>query len=46
MVPAYAQVYTMKALAGGNLISTARQSLAYVAGLEGVHGLAIGMLSE
>ena len=39
-------VYAMKALAGGNLISSARQSLAYVAGLEGIHGLAIGMLSE
>jgi aryl-alcohol dehydrogenase-like predicted oxidoreductase len=39
-------VYAMKALAGGNLISEARQSLAYVAALEGVHGVAIGMLSE
>ncbi len=39
-------VYAMKALAGGNLISTARQSLAYVSALEGIHGLAIGMLSE
>lgn len=39
-------VYAMKALAGGNLISEARQSLAYAAGLEGVHGIAIGMLSE
>lgn len=39
-------VYAMKALAGGNLISDARQSLAFVAGLEGVHGIAIGMLSE
>ena len=39
-------VYAMKALAGGNLISEARQSLAYVAGLGGVHGVAIGMLSE
>jgi aryl-alcohol dehydrogenase-like predicted oxidoreductase/NAD-dependent dihydropyrimidine dehydrogenase PreA subunit len=39
-------VYAMKALAGGNLISEARQSLAYVAGLDGVHGLAVGMLSE
>ena len=39
-------VYAMKALAGGNLISEARASLAYVAGLEGVHALAIGMLSE
>ena len=39
-------VYAMKALAGGNLISKARQSLAYVAALDGVHGLAVGMLSE
>jgi predicted aldo/keto reductase-like oxidoreductase len=39
-------VYAMKALAGGNLISEARQSLAYVAGLKGVHGVAVGMLSE
>lgn len=39
-------VYAMKALAGGNLISEARQSLAYVAGLASVHGVAIGMLSE
>jgi len=39
-------VYAMKALAGGNLISTARESLRYVLGLPGVHGLAIGMLSE
>lgn len=39
-------VYAMKALAGGNLIAEARQSLAWVAGLDGVHGLAIGMLSE
>lgn len=39
-------VYAMKALAGGNLISTARQSLSYVTGLEGIHGVAIGMLSE
>jgi len=39
-------VYAMKALAGGNLISEARASLAYVRGLEGVHGVAIGMLSE
>lgn len=39
-------VYAMKALAGGNLISEARQSLAYVAALDGVHGLAVGMLSE
>ena len=39
-------VYAMKALAGGNLISTARQSIRYVRGLTGVHGIAIGMLSE
>lgn len=39
-------VYAMKALAGGNLISEARQSLAYVTALEGIHGVAIGMLSE
>lgn len=39
-------VYAMKALAGGNLISDARDSLRYVAGLEGVQGVAIGMLSE
>lgn len=38
-------VYAMKALAGGNLISSARQSLAYVAGLKGIHGIAVGMLS-
>ncbi|MBU5636385.1 aldo/keto reductase [Geomonas sp. Red69] len=39
-------VYAMKALAGGNLISTARESLRYVLGLAGVHGIALGMLSE
>ncbi len=39
-------IYAMKALAGGNLISEARKSFAYVMGLEGVHGLAVGMLSE
>lgn len=39
-------VYAMKALAGGNLISEARQSLAYVLALEGVHGVAVGMLSK
>jgi uncharacterized protein len=39
-------VYAMKALAGGNLISTARESLRYVLGLEGVHGIAMGMLSQ
>lgn len=39
-------VYTMKALAGGNLIAEARASFAYVLGLAGVHGVAVGMLSE
>lgn len=39
-------VYAMKALAGGNLIAEARSSLAWVLGLEGVHGVAVGMLSE
>lgn len=39
-------IYAMKALAGGNLISSARESIRYVLGLTGVHGIAIGMLSE
>lgn len=39
-------VYAMKALAGGNLISDARQSLRYVLGLPGVEAVAVGMLSE
>jgi aryl-alcohol dehydrogenase-like predicted oxidoreductase len=39
-------VYAMKALAGGNLISSARESIRFVLGLTGVHGIAIGMLSE
>ncbi len=39
-------IYTMKALAGGNLIAAARASFAYVLDLEGVHGVAVGMLSE
>lgn len=39
-------VYAMKALAGGNLIAEARASFAYALGLEGVHGVAVGMLSE
>jgi len=39
-------VYAMKALAGGNLISSARESISWVLGLEGVHALALGMLSE
>lgn len=38
-------VYTMKALAGGNLISEARASLRFVLALPGVHGVALGMLS-
>lgn len=39
-------VYAMKALAGGNLISEARESFRYVMGLRGVNGVAVGMLSE
>jgi aryl-alcohol dehydrogenase-like predicted oxidoreductase/Pyruvate/2-oxoacid:ferredoxin oxidoreductase delta subunit len=39
-------VYAMKALAGGNLISQAREAIGYVAGLPGVHALALGMLSQ
>ena len=39
-------VYAMKALAGGNFISDARNKFRYVLGLEGVHGLAVGMLSK
>ncbi len=39
-------VYAMKALAGGNLISSARQSIRFVMGLTGVQGVALGMLSE
>ncbi|MCL2760528.1 MAG: aldo/keto reductase [Desulfuromonadales bacterium] len=39
-------VYAMKALAGGNLISEARKSLAYILGIPEIHGVAIGMLSE
>jgi len=39
-------VYAMKALAGGNLISSARESISWVMALEGVHSLALGMLSE
>ncbi len=38
-------IYAMKALAGGNLISSARESLTYVRGLAGVHAVALGMLS-
>lgn len=39
-------VYAMKALAGGNLISSARESISWVLKQEGVHALALGMLSE
>ena len=39
-------VYAMKALAGGNLISEARSSFAYLLALPGIHGIAVGMLSE
>jgi len=39
-------VYAMKALAGGNFIPDARQCFAYVLALEGVHAVAIGMLSK
>ncbi len=38
-------VYAMKALAGGNLIAEARESLRYVLGLPGIDGVAVGMLS-
>lgn len=38
-------VYAMKALAGGNFISDARNRFRYVLNLEGVHGIAVGMLS-
>jgi aryl-alcohol dehydrogenase-like predicted oxidoreductase len=38
-------IYAMKALAGGNLIASARTSLAYVRDLPGVHAVALGMLS-
>lgn len=38
-------VYAMKALAGGNLISEARESFHYVLGLPGVDAVAVGMLS-
>ncbi len=38
-------VYAMKALAGGNLISEARESLRHVLGLPGVDAVAVGMLS-
>ena len=39
-------VYAMKALAGGNLISSALESINYVRQLPGVHGVALGMLSN
>jgi ferredoxin len=39
-------VYAMKALAGGNLIAQARESLRFVRYLPPVHGVAVGMLSE
>lgn len=38
-------IYAMKALAGGNLISSARESIAWVRQQAGVQALAIGMLS-
>jgi len=41
-----AGIYAMKALAGGNLISTARESIRYVLNLSGVHAVAVGMLSN
>jgi ferredoxin len=39
-------IYAMKALAGGNFISSARESIKWVMDVEGVHALALGMLSE
>jgi predicted aldo/keto reductase-like oxidoreductase len=39
-------IYAMKALAGGNLISDARQSIDYVRTLPGVDAVALGMLSD
>jgi len=39
-------IYAMKALAGGNFISTAREKISWAAQLEGVHALALGMLTE
>jgi aryl-alcohol dehydrogenase-like predicted oxidoreductase len=38
-------VYAMKALAGGNLISEARESFRFVLGLRGIDAVAVGMLS-
>jgi len=39
-------IYGMKALAGGNLIKQARDSFRYILGLNGMHALAVGMLSK
>ncbi|PLX75905.1 MAG: aldo/keto reductase, partial [Desulfuromonas sp.] len=39
-------IYAMKALAGGNLISSALESINHVRQLSGVHGVALGMLSN
>jgi predicted aldo/keto reductase-like oxidoreductase len=39
-------VYAMKALAGGNFIASARESISWVMDMEGVHAIALGMLSE
>ena len=39
-------IYGMKALAGGHFIKEAHQSFHYVLGLEGMHALAVGMLSK
>jgi len=39
-------IYAMKALAGGNFISDARNKFRYVLELDGVHGLAVGMLTK
>lgn len=38
-------IYAMKALAGGNLISSAKDAISYVMDLPGVNALALGMLS-
>lgn len=39
-------IYGMKALAGGNLIKEARDCFRYVLDLQGMHALAVGMLSK
>jgi len=39
-------IYGMKALAGGNLIKSARESFRYVLDMPGMHALAVGMLSK